>query len=140
MPAEFSKLGIRFQYPENWSLDEDDALEGGQSVSVSSPGGAFWQIVVHPPHTQPSELVRAVLKLMKQEYQQLDAEAVQEELAGLELRGYDLNFYCLDLTNTALVRAVRTDAATFLILCQADDREFAEVEPVFRAMTASLLT
>jgi hypothetical protein len=87
----------------------------------------------------PKDLAEAALQAMRQEYSELDAERVREKSAGRELIGYDLNFYCLDLTNTALVRAVRTADATYLILCQAEDREFAEVEAVFRAITASLL-
>ena len=51
----------------------------------------------------------------------------------------DLAFFYLDLTSTALVRSFATDEATYLLLCQAEDREFAEVEAVFRAMTRSLL-
>jgi hypothetical protein len=139
MPAVFDKLGIRFQYPDNWQLDEKDALAGESSVTVYSPGGAFWSINVHAREVAPKDLVEAALKAMRQEYDELDAERVRERAAGQDLVGYDLNFYCLDLTNTALVRAVRTADATFLILCQAEDREFAEVGPVFRAITASLL-
>ena len=139
MPRVYEKLGMRFQYPDNWTLDESEALEGGNSVAVYSPGGAFWSIVVHPITSNPSDLAKAALKVMKAEYEQLDTEAVSEEVGDVELRGYDLNFYCLDLTNTALVRALRHGENTYLILCQADDREFAEVEPVFRAITASLV-
>ena len=39
MAAIFDKLGIRFQYPENWTLDESEALAGDQAVTVFSPGG-----------------------------------------------------------------------------------------------------
>ena len=41
MPARFDKLGISFQYPENWTLDDSDALLGRKSVTVYSPGGRF---------------------------------------------------------------------------------------------------
>jgi hypothetical protein len=139
MPAIFDKLGIRFQYPENWTIDEKEALEGNNSVTVYSPGGAFWSIVFHGGGVGPKELAAQALKVMKKEYEQLDAESVQETVAGHKLTGYDLNFYCLDLTNTALIRAFRTASAAYLILCQADDREFDEVEGVFRAITASCL-
>lgn len=139
MPAVYEKLGIRFQYPENWSLDEKDALEGENSVAVYSPGGSFWSIVIYDASLPPSELVDAALTAMKQEYDQLDAEPVRETLAEQKLVGYDLNFYCLDLTNTALIRGIRRGDATYLIYSQADDREFADLEQVFRAITASLL-
>ena len=139
MPSTFDKLGIRFQYPDNWTLDEHDALEGDNTVTVYSPGGGFWSVSLYAGRHDPDELARAVLATMRQEYNELDAESVRESVAGRELIGFDLNFYCLDLTNTALVRSFSTSAAAWLILCQADDREFDQMEPVFRAMTLSLL-
>ena len=139
MPGKYQKLGIQFQYPETWKLDEGEALEGENSVSVYSPDGAFWSVMVHPPSQSPQELVDTSLATMRQIYDDLDAEAVEETIGGAELVGYDLNFYCLDLTNTAVVRCCRTPAGTLLIFWQADDRELAAVEAVFRAMTLSLL-
>jgi hypothetical protein len=50
-----------------------------------------------------------------------------------------MNFYCLNLTNTALVRGWRLSGAARVILHQAEDRDFATIEPVFRAITISLL-
>src|SRR5688572_28916404 len=126
MPALYDKLGVSFQYPDNWRVDENDAVEGGKSVSVYSPGGAFWSLVVHPRKVEPEMLVEAAVDAMRQEYDELDCEAVRDTIAAHELNGYDLIFYCLDLTNTALIRGVRTARRTYLLLCQADDREFAE--------------
>lgn len=140
MPAEFNKLGIRFLYPENWTLDEQEALEGNRSVTVYSPGGAFWSIAMHEPNVDPRELAASALATLKSEYQDCEAEPVRETVGGQEISGYDLNFFYLDLTNTALVRGFRTPGASCLVLCQAEDREFAAVEPVFRAITTSLLS
>jgi hypothetical protein len=139
MPAEFNKLGIRFQYPENWTLETDAAGSGRQTVSVYSPEGAFWTVMRHPANMDVTELAQTALVAMQNEYDELDSEPVQEEIDDVELSGYDLNFYCLDLTNTAWIRVASTKAATFLLICQAEDREFEEVSPVFQAMTASLL-
>jgi hypothetical protein len=139
MPAEFNKLGISFQYPENWTLDEDDALAGGQSVTVYSPGGAFWTISVHPRAADPVELAEAAVNAMKEEYEELEVEQTRETIAGREMVGYDLSFYYLDLTNTARVRCLRTDQATYTLFCQAEDREFDRVHKVFLAMTTSFL-
>jgi hypothetical protein len=138
MPARYAKLGIQFQYPENWTLDESDAIQGDYSVSVFSPGGAFWSIIKHPRSTSPRQLVEAALQAMRQEYDELDADPVDETCGTQTLVGCDINFYCLDLTNTAMLRAFRTTQASYLILCQADDCEFQEVEAVFRAITRSL--
>ena len=57
-----------------------------------------------------------------------------ETVAGHVLSGADLNFYCLDLTNTARIRTLETPAAVWLLLCQAEDREWDRIAPVFAAI------
>ena len=140
MPAVYDKMGVRFLYPENWTLDESDAVAGRRSVSVYSPEGAFWTLALHNLSTDPKDLVNTVLSAVKKEYEDFESEPVSEEIAGNPVTGYDLNFYCLDLTNTALVRGFRTDSASCVVLCQAEDRDFKKVEPVFRAITTSLFS
>jgi hypothetical protein len=139
MPALFDRLGIKFQYPENWQLDQDDAIEGGQSVTVYSPGGAFWTLMIHPHSADPARLAKAAVDVMRQEYEELEVEAVQESLAGRDTVGYNLNFYYLDLTNTAVVRSFRTNRRTYTIFNQAEDREFEQVQRVFLAIATSLI-
>jgi hypothetical protein len=139
MPALFDRLGIRFQYPDNWRLDQEDAIEDGQSVTVYSPGGAFWTLMIHPRSADPARLAKAAVDAMRQEYEELEAEAIQENLAGRDTVGYDLNFYYLDLTNTAAVRSLRTNRRTYVIFYQAEDRELEQVQQVFLAITTSLI-
>jgi hypothetical protein len=139
MPAVFDKLGIRFQYPENWTLETDDATPGRQSVSVYSPGGGFWSVLAHRPDDDPSQLAATALQAMQREYDELDVADVSEEIGGVELTGYDLNFYCLDLTNTARIRAFNNQRGSYLVICQAEDRDFDFLSQVFQAMTTSLL-
>lgn len=139
MPATFNKLDISFQYPDNWTLDENDALAGRRAVTVYSPGGAFWSVSVHPRWADPSKLARAAVDAMKDEYKELEVEQARETIAGCEMTGFDLSFYYLDLISTACVRSVRTDQATYTVFCQAEDREFNRIQNVFLAMTTSLL-
>ena len=139
MPLTFDGLGISFQYPDNWVLDEDDALSGGKSVTVYSPGGAFWSVAISPHSANPTSMTRAAVDAMRQEYEEVEVQDAREELAGHELVGYDLNFFYIDLVNTAQVRAVQIDRSTLTIFCQAEDREFQRVHRVFQAMTTSLL-
>ncbi len=138
MPGVYENRGIHFQFPENWAVDEEDGLEESTTVNVISPGGAFWSIAVHPCHEDPADLAEAAVAAMRAEYDGLDAEPASEWIADQHLTGYDLNFIWLDLTNTALVRGFRTDRGTYLVLCQAEDREFEQVAIVFRAITTSL--
>jgi hypothetical protein len=139
MPLEFTKQGIQFQYPENWTLQEDAALAGCRSVTVSSPEGAFWTVSVHPPTASPAELALVAVDAMREEYQELEVEDVAETVADHTLVGHDLNFYYLDLTNTAGIRAVRGERVTYTIFFQAEDREFTRVHSIFAAMTTSFL-
>ncbi len=140
MPAVFNKLGIHFQYPENWTLDEQDAVSGQRSVTVYSPGGAFWCIAVHPRWTDPSRLAQKAVQAMREEYEGIEDEPAEENVAGWDLVGYDLNFFYLDLTNTAKVRCLRGDHATYSIFWQAEDREFEQLARVFDAITLSFLS
>ena len=140
MPAHFDSLGISFQYPDNWTLDDSDALLGRKSVTVYSPGGAFWSVAIQSGAAEPAKLAAAVVEAMKQEYQGLEAQEIEESVAGHDLIGYDLAFYCLDLTNTAHVRSLRFAHTTYTIYCQAEDREYEQVKRVFEAMTITLLS
>jgi hypothetical protein len=139
MQANFEQFGIRFQYPDNWTLEADDLLKGQGAVSVYSPGGGFWSLTVHDPSDEPDELVDAVVDTMRNLYEELDAEESVETIDGRQVPCCEMNFYYLDLTNTATVRVISSARANYLVLCQAEDREFAELENVFAAMTASLV-
>ena len=139
MPGVYDKMGIRFLYPDNWTLDEDEAIGGNRSVTVYSPSGAFWSIALHAPGTDPDELAEMAVEALKAEYPQTEAEAA-DELVGQQLvAGYDVHFFYLDFVSTAAIRGFRTSEATCLILCQAEDREFEALDQVFRAITTSLL-
>ncbi len=91
MPHEFKRLGISFQYPENWALDDTEARQSQPSVTVYSPGGAFWTVTVHPRGTDPARLARAVGKALRDEYEEVEYTAAREAIVGCELVGYDLN-------------------------------------------------
>ncbi len=138
MAKTYEKAGIRFDYPENWRIEEE-SLSEQQAVTVYSPGGGFLSVVCHPLHVEPSELATACLEMMQKEYDNLDSEVASESISDHDMIGYDLNFYCLDLTNTTHIRSCRTADSTYLVFYQAEDREFEKIAPVFRAMITSLL-
>ena len=140
MPTQFAEFGIRFQYPENWMLDKQDSPPECRSVTVSSPSTAFWTLSIHPRAAEPAQLIEAATTAMREEYKVLESEEADETIGGHELVGRNLGFYYLDLTNTAWIRCVRTDRATYTVFCQAEDREFEQVEAVFRAMMTSFLS
>jgi len=139
MTAVYDNSGIRFLYPENWKIDTEADPDWPESVSLQSPSGAFWSITVHPPDAAPDELNETVLQTMQEEYKDLEAEPVTEEIADTTATGYDMSFCCLDLLVAARLRTFFAAGRTFVLLCQAEDREFDQLEYVFRAITESLL-
>src|SRR4051812_18491691 len=106
MQANFEQFGISFQYPENWTLEADDLLSGQGAVSVYSPGGGFWSVTVHDPSDEPGDLVDAVVQTMQRMYDELDTEETIETIDGHDVPACEINFYYLDLTNTAAVRVI----------------------------------
>lgn len=131
----YARPGIAFDYPDSWTLDAEDS---GASVTVYAPEGGFWSLTVHPSG-DAAALSDAVVAQMREEYRDLDCEAVEDGVDGCRLTGFDMNFYCLDLTNTSQVRTLETPGAAYLLFCQAEDREWDRVAPVFAAMTASFV-
>jgi len=135
----FNRFGLAFDYPENWSVDTDDSRDRYAAVTVYSPEGGFWSVSGHAAGGDPAELAVAVLAQMRTEYQDLDSEPAGNEIAGHALTGLDINFYCLDLTNTAQVRTLETADSIYLLICQAEDREWERISAVFAAITTSFV-
>lgn len=136
----FSQFGLAFDYPDNWVVDTADAADRHAAVTVYSPEGGFWSVSAHAPGGDPGVLAEAVVAQMRKEYQDLDSAAAADTVNGQPLPGFDLNFYCLDLTNTAAVRTLATPSAIYLFFCQAEDREWDRISHVFAAMTASFVS
>jgi hypothetical protein len=135
----FNRFGLAFDYPDNWSVDTDDAADRYATVTVYAPEGGFWSVSGHAPGGNPKELAAAVVEQMREEYRDLDSEPATTIISGCTLHGQDMNFYCLDLTNTAQVRTLETPLAIYLIFCQAEDREWDQISAVFAAMTTSFV-
>jgi hypothetical protein len=133
------RLGLAFDYPDNWSVDTDTSDREAPAVTAYAPGGGFWSLSAHPAGTDPAALAAAVCDQMRAEYRDLDSESVVDDVAGRALAGFDFNFYCLDLTNTARVRSFATGDATYVLFCQAEDREWDQIGHVFAAMTTSFI-
>jgi hypothetical protein len=139
MPATFDQHGLRFEYPDNWSVEQGEDFDAEQQVVVSSPHTAFWQLSKHPSGTELEPLFDEVLSALRSEYQDIEVDPADEVIEGHLVTGFSVNFFCLDLTNTCWVRGFETPEANYLLMCQAEDREFEHVELVFRAMLSSVL-
>ena len=139
MPVQHEMLGIAFQYPDNWTLEEQNNLPENVMATVSSPTGGFWAVGVYPSATEAADVAQSVVKSMQEEYEGLEAAEHHSTMGGHPVSGFDMDFIYLDMVNEAQVRAFTHGGNTLMIYCQAESRELATVGPVFHAMTASLV-
>ncbi|HEV3144639.1 MAG TPA: hypothetical protein VGZ47_12190 [Gemmataceae bacterium] len=135
--AEFHQHGIRFHYPENWQLEQEE-IESGWIVSVQSPETAFWMLSVRQDEPEPDELAQQALGDLRESYPDLEAEAGHSMLASQKTQGYDVRFFSFDLTNTCWIRSFRSELGTILVMYQVNDLEMEQLAPVLRAICASL--
>ena len=137
MPAVFERDGIRFQYPDNWSIDSQE-LDDGWSVTVQSPGTAFMTLSYHPGERDCAVVTDSALEALREEYPLVEADPAVETIAGQPAVGYDVRFYSLDLTNSAFIRGFACEDGCVLILSQLNDLEDDRLGPVLRAVSASV--
>jgi len=139
MSGVFERDGVRFSYPENWRLEEDEAVEWPRSVSVESPAGAFWNLIVHPAGTDVEALAQTTLEALRGEYEQAEYQPVWDKIEGRPMKGFDVQFIFLDLVVEAQIRAFALDDFVVVVLTQGEDRDFQALAEVFKAMTVSLV-
>jgi hypothetical protein len=136
---EYHGPGFRFRYPVDWGVEED---QPGEEFTVTvRPRGettAFWSVTMLRDRPPPQLTLRTILRAFEEEYAELDSYPVEERIAGQEAVGRDLEFFCLELTNSAFVRVLRTRAFTLVILAQATDAELEECRESFALMSGSL--
>ncbi len=137
MPGIFRADGICFQYPDNWQLAREEA-ENGWTVAIHSPETAFLLVTLDRDMPEIEVMLETALETLRSEYPGLEADDVVESLAGQPALGHNIRFFALDLTNTCCTRSFMCDEGTILVMWQANDLELDEVEPVFRAVCASL--
>ncbi len=138
MTAVFENKRIRFQYPENWTLSEDNSAEP-VSVTVQSPSSGFWTLVMYSDDQDLNVLIEQVVSAMDEEYEALESTPTTLELGDFTAPGYEMDFSCLDLVVSAKTFAIRHNDLTLLILWQGESRDFEQLELVFQAITLGML-
>jgi len=137
MAACYEREGIRFQYPENWRVETTESAEGW-SVAVYSPQTAFMLLTVNRDRPPVAGTLETTLSALREDYSDLESDESTEIIAKRRAQGRDVRFFSMDLTNSCWLRSFRTGAGTILILSQTSDLELELMEPVLRAIRASL--
>lgn len=140
----YDKNGVRISYPVSWSVQEDTLDEEADVVLISSPDESFWMLAMYPEGVEPDKAAKNILSIMTGEYEKIENAPIKKYFGKRILSGYEMNFFYLDLTSTAIVLGFEEGNRTYIIFHQTSDRMslFAESESneeVFEAMTCSFL-
>jgi hypothetical protein len=137
MTQRYEADGISFQYPDDWRLDREENADGW-TVLLQSPGTAFMTLTCDHSGASTEEVASAALEALQGDYPALESQAQVDTLAGQMAIGHDIQFFSLDLTNTCWTRSLYSSEGTLLVLCQTNDLELEQYEPILRAICASL--
>jgi hypothetical protein len=137
MAEHFEQSGISFQYPENWRLEREES-QNGWTVLLQSPDTAFFLLSFDKTEPGSGKMIRAARRALREDYPDLEADDCVDSLAGQPAIGNDMRFTSLDLTNTCWTRSFSCAGGTVLVMCQLNDLELEQHEPVLRAICASL--
>jgi hypothetical protein len=130
--------GIRFEYPADWELAV--SADGPRTtIELHAPSGlAFAFVTLDDSRPEPEELVDEALEAMRDEYPDLDSQAVEESLDGRDAIGHDLEFFSLDMINSCSIRSYRTERHTVLLFGQCSAIDGEDSLAVFSAVRRSL--
>jgi len=153
MIKTFDRDGVRFKYPSNWTLEEEDLQAdepadtdadadespGAWTVTLQSPGTAFLLVALRPDIDHPRMLADETLEALKEEYPQLEANESLTSLAGQPAIGYDLDFIALDAVISTKIRSLLAPSGPVLFLAQFVEPERDSISLVMDAMLTSLV-
>jgi hypothetical protein len=137
MESTYQSHGVRFRYPHEWEVSEQKD-EDQISITVSSPQTAFWTVTLFPGCPEPEDIVAAALDAFHEEYDELDDYPSRVRVCRRRTVARDIDFVCLELLNSAGIRAFRAGRYTVLVLFQLTESERAETAPILDRITRSL--
>lgn len=137
MDELYSSNGVQFRFPSFWELSEEPA--GNElTITVFSPETSFWSLTLIRDKPRPEDVIKSAVAALREEYDELDDYVSQIKLCGRDSVACDLEFVCLEMLNSAFLRAFRTDDFSALIYYQGTDQELAETRPILESISLSL--
>ena len=138
MPATFESFGIKFLYPDNWTIADRDESEGNEGVTLELPSGGFLTVEREREGQLIEELIEEIAESIEEDYGEVEREDLHLENAPAEEKAVDFRFYYLDLLIISRLVVVTTDQATLVVQMQAESRDFDANEMVFAAILKQL--
>jgi hypothetical protein len=134
MPATFESFGIKFLYPDNWTVAERADDEGGDGATFQLPSGGFFSVEREREGHLVEELIEEVADSLEQDYGDIEREEPQMDDATSSETVVDFRFYYLDLLVVSRLVIMSVGDATYVIQMQAENRDFDSNEMVFAAI------
>ena len=138
MPATFDSFGVKFLYPDNWTIAERAEDESEEGMTLELPSGGFFSIELEDEGLSDEEIIDRVHDTLKAEYHEIEVESIQLDGAAEDERTTELRFYYLDLLIISRVILVKKDGETLVVQIQAESRDFDSNEQVFAAILQQL--
>ena len=142
MPNVFDQAGIRFIYPDNWTVNESQLdSQRCQTISLENESSIQWSVYIFPGTENLNQLVEETIRAMHMEYEDHEESEPYRQMAGeFELIGSRMYFNFMDFILCITAVAIEHQGKSYLFVSEAEDREFDENEAVFSAMAFSLLS
>ena len=143
MPAQFDSFGLRFLYPDNWTVAERGEEEGDQGATLDLPSGGFFSI--ERTHADEVDaLVDGVVRTIAADYEDLERDEVTLDVLPGGTAVTDLRFYYLDLLIVSRLVVLAAPATqpqrdVLVIQMQAESRDFDQNEAVFSAILKQIV-
>lgn len=148
MPAQFDSFGIRFLYPDNWTVAQRDEAEGEDGVTLDVPGGGFVSLEL----TRADEveaLIDRIVSAISADYEDLERDELTLDVLPEGTPVTDLRFYYLDLLIVSRLVILKDIAEpvggdpggenVLIIQMQAESRDFDKNEAVFAAILKQIV-
>lgn len=141
MPETFEKAELKFLYPENWKIiDQQIDSTICQSVALQNEGTIQWSVYRYDSQMDTKELIGQAVRAIHAEYEEHEETANYEISVGDEkLVGIRMFFNYLDFILCMTAVTIFKNDATYLFVVQAESREYDENEIIFGALATSLL-
>lgn len=129
--------GVRFRYPADWELIEQ-SQDNELSITVASPETSFWSLTLLSDGPSPERIMDSAVVAFEDEYEELDIYNSEASICDRRSVARDVEFVCLELVNSAFLRAFRLGERSALVLYQGTDHELEETLEILEGISSSL--
>ena len=134
MPATFEAFGIKFLYPDNWTIADRAEDESDAGTTLDLPSGGFLTIEMEDEGLGNDEIIEEIAKTIRAEYDEVEIDDVVLPGAVEGERAVDMRFYYLDLIVVSRVVLINSEQGTLVVQAQDESRDFEKNEAVFAAI------